>query len=443
MPSQSVNHFKIINRTDVQIDQHLLKFDLGYQHNFRQEFSQYVNHGYMPPLYPAGRSVPADLEREFDKHVYSLNIKDQISAGRHEFTLGMNSEYQKNKISGWSFLVPAFNQFTTGIFLYDKYQLDDDIFLHGAMRYDYAHLRMEHYNDWFASPVGSSSPQSYEYLTRATDLSRNFNSVVYSLGMNYNKEAFGLKWNLGKSFRVPIAKELGANGVNYHYFSYEKGNPGLNPEVSYQADLGLSWKALKWSIEFTPFYNYFPNYIYLNPTAEHDYDYGAGNQVFQYAQSKVMRYGGELSLKTDLLKKLSAEVMAEYLYSKQLSGDKKGYVLPFSPPPSVLLNLTYSSDFGKNLTGAYLSLDYKLTARQDNIVPPEKKTAGYQIVNLQAGMKINFGGMPVSVNLQAQNIFNTRYLNHSSFYRLIELPEAGRNLILSLNIPFNIPHTSH
>lgn len=438
MPSQQVNHFKIINRTDYQIGVHQFKVDLGFQHNFRQEFSPYVNHGYMPPIYPSNRNVPSNLEREFDKRVYAANFKDLINFEKHELNFGLNTEYQDNKISGWSFLVPAFRQFTQGAFVYDKYKVSDEILLHGALRYDFGSISMDKYNDWFLSPIVANGVETTQYLMRANDLTRNFNSFVYSLGMNFARDKFSLKWNLGKSFRMPIAKELGANGVNYHYFSYEKGNPNLSPEVSYQADLGLSYKTQNLSIDFSPFYNYFPNYIYLNPTALHDYDYGAGNQVFEYAQSKVMRYGAEFQIKAKLIKNLSVETLAEYLFAKQLSGDKKGYVLPFSPPPSVLFNLSYSKDFGSTFKESYLSIDYRLTSRQNNIVPPEKKTAGYGIVNMQAGTKIDVGGREISINLQAQNLLDKKYLNHTSFYRLIELPEAGRNLILSLNIPFYI-----
>ena len=95
---------------------------------------------------------------------------------------------------------------------------------------------------------------------------------------------------------MPIAKELASNGVNYHQFSYELGDPNLSPEITYQLDLGATWQKGKIYLDVNPFLNYFSNYIYLNPTPEYDYAYGAGNQIYEYTESKVFRYGGELKL---------------------------------------------------------------------------------------------------------------------------------------------------
>lgn len=439
LPRQQVNHFKIINSSTLQTGIHDLEMELGYQHNFRQEFSQYVNHGYMPPVYPDTMRIPVDLEREFDKRVYSLNLRDEIGFEKHTLKFGVTGEFQDNTINGWTFLVPAFKQHTLGAFAYDKYAINERLLLHGAIRYDYGRIRMFQYTDWFPSPVDNDGSTGAQYLVRANDLTRTFNSLVWSAGVNYNLDQLELKANIGKSFRMPIAKELGANGVNYHYFSYERGDASLSAEQSYQADLSLSWNRQRWSVTLSPFYNYFPNYIYLNPTPDHDYYYGAGNQVFQYAQSKVMRYGGEVQLKYHLLSSLSAELLGEYLYAEQLSGNKKGYTLPFSPPISGLLNLTWSPVISRRFEQTYLSVDYRITGSQNNIVPPEKKTKGYQLVNVQAGTHVRLFTQPFVISLQVQNLFNTSYFNHTSFYRLIDLPEAGRNVILSLKIPFAGP----
>lgn len=442
LPSQKVNHFKIINRSSYQLARHNLELELGYQRNFREEFSGYVNHGFMPSRYPDTLGIPAELERGFDKQVYSANLKDNIALGKHRLSMGLNLEQQHNTIDGWGFLVPSFDQSTAGAFVYDKLKVNEELLLHAALRFDYGRIRMFEYRDWFPSSINEGNGAVEEHVLRAANLNRSFKSLVWSLGMNYNREQLALKANVGKSFRMPIAKELGANGVNYHYFSYERGNASLSPEESYQLDISAAWNSERWSLQLSPFYNYFPNYIYLNPTAAHDRNYGAGNQIFEYAQSRVLRYGGELQLKYNFWKNLSSEVLAEYLYSRQLSGAKKGYTLPFSAPASLLLNLSWSPEF-RGMSDTYFSMDYRLTAAQNKIVPPEKKTPGYQTVNLQAGTKLRLYGQEVQLSLQAQNLLNARYLNHTSFYRLIELPEAGRNLILSLKLPFNIKPQSN
>ncbi|RZK88835.1 MAG: TonB-dependent receptor, partial [Pedobacter sp.] len=220
LPSQEVNHFKIINKSDLQFKNHRVEMELGFQRNFRQEFSQYVNHGYMPANYPTDLGIPSNLEREFDKMVYSANIRDKFSLGKHQLTVGGNLEFQDNTINGWTFLVPSFKQFTSGAFVYDQFQLNEKVILHGALRYDHGRINLRKYTDWFPSKFDDGTEEN---LVRADNLTRNFNSLVWSIGINYNPEKFIFKANIGKSFRMPIAKELGANGVNYHYFSYEKG----------------------------------------------------------------------------------------------------------------------------------------------------------------------------------------------------------------------------
>jgi iron complex outermembrane receptor protein len=419
MPNQEVSHFKVINRTVYKN----LEMEIGYQRNFRQEFSRYVNHGYMPPVYPDTMKIPSTLERAFKKNVYSLHARNKILLGGHTLTIGGSGEFQDNAISGWTFLVPAYQQVMAGMFVYDKYKLSDQVILHGAVRYDYGHISTQPYMDWF--------PSGNEFLTRAQALTRDFNSFVWSIGMNYNREQLAVKANVGKSFRMPIAKELAANGVNYHYFSYEQGNAALQAEQSYQADISVGWNGARLSARVSPFYNYFPNYIYLNPTPAHDHFYGAGNQVFRYEEARVMRYGGELVLTYKISKSLVAEVLGEYLYARQLSGKKAGYSLPFSPPPSVLLNMTWSP-----VRSTFIAVDYRLVSKQDRIVPPEKKTPGYTVCNIQAGTRVVLWRQPLLLNLQVQNILDKKYFNHTSFYRLIDLPEAGRNFIVSLKIPF-------
>jgi iron complex outermembrane receptor protein len=437
-PYQTVNHIKAINSSFYKWDKLRLEFDLGFQRNFRQEWSQYVQHGYMPATFPDTLNFNPDLERQFEKQVYSVNLKFLYKVSdKAQFNYGVNSEYQDNQIDGRGFIIPAYNQFSLGGFVFAKYNISDKSLVQAGIRYDYGYINTEEYFDWFRSPVIEDSDTTMQYLQRAGNINRSFSNVTWSVGYNFNPGEWSYKVNIGKSFRMPIAKELAANGVNYHHFSYEVGNADLSPEISYQLDAGIEYSAKRFAIGTTPFLNYFSNYIYLNPSSEHDRLYGNGNQVFYYTQSQVLRYGAELHAHYELFKSLQLGIIGEYVYSEQLSGEKKGFTLPFSPPPSGIFNIKYKRQKMKFVENAYLSIDYRITAPQNNIVPPEEVTDGNQFVNLGLGGDIVFKNQQINISMQVQNLFNTRYFNHTSYYRLINVPEPGRNFIVNISIPFS------
>lgn len=432
-PNQKVNHFKLMNRTTYQRGIHNWKMEIGYQNNFREEFSDYIPHGSMPTVYPAQMSIPENLERQYQKHVYSLALSDQFKVNSHEISIGINSEIQDNNIDGWSFIMPAFNQETAGIFAYDKWQIQDKLLVHLGARFDIGHIQTERYQDWFTTAVNDLPI----YVQRSQTMSKTYYSPSWALGVNYNPSQWAFRANIGQSYRMPTAKELAANGVNYHQFSYEKGNPNLDAEISYQVDLGIIWENETLALEVSPFYNYFPNYIYLNPTPVYDYSYGAGNQIYEYTQNQVMRYGGEFTADYRLSPSLKVGFVGEYVYARQLSGPKKNFTLPFSPPASGMFSIHYSRDF-KWVKNVYTTLDYKLVAEQNRIAPPENKTAGYQLINLALGGSLPINNQQIELSLQVQNLLNSTNYNHTSFYRIIGVPEPGRNIILTAKIPFTI-----
>lgn len=437
-PYHRNNHLMLINRSQLKINEVTLKTELGYQNNFIEERSEYVSHGYMPGTFPDTLPFSSDLEREFNKDTWSGNISAEfLLFGNNQITSGGNFEQQNNKIDGCGFIIPAFNQFSSGAFIYDKIKLSDKHLLHLGIRYDYGKISTQSYSDWFKSPVVNNGDTVWTYLQRAASLNRNFNNFTWAVGYNYNLDNLLLKVNIGKSYRMPIAKELAANGVNYHRFSYEVGDSTLDAESAYQLDLGFEYHHQKYALGLSPFVNYFSNYIYLNPSSEHDVLYGNGNQVFYYTQSEVLRFGGEIHAHYNIVSPLTFGIIGEYVYSEQLSGDKKGYTLPFSPPASVLFNLKYQPELKKLVSESYFSVDYKVVTAQNNIVPPEKTTPGYQLINIAAGGKVAIGKQQLEVNLQVKNLLNTKYFNHTSYYRLINLPEAGRNFIINISIPLS------
>lgn len=432
-PSQYVKHYKLINKTKVFFNKHRLDISVGYQRNIRSERNNYIAHGYMPPIYPNTINTPKDLERKFDKTFLAAKIIDDFKINNHALKVGIDLQYQHNTIGGWGFIIPNFKQFNVGVFAVDKYKLSDKITLNGGIRYDFANIDIEQYTDWYPSKNQNGND---EYIQRVKPFNKNFQNTSLSFGVNYHTENFNLKANLGNSFRMPNPKELAANGVNYHFYRYEKGDEDINPERSYQFDVSTEWNYQNWAIQVSPFVNYFSNYIYLNPTSDFDYLSGAGNQIFNYSQSKVFRYGGEIHAHIDVFKNIELGTSLEYVKSRQLSGDKKGFGLPFSPPLSVLINPKYNFNSKGIFLNPYFSVSYRITASQLDIVPPEETTKGYQVLNINAGSSLKLGNYLVDLTLQIQNVFDTKYFNHTNFYRLINLPEQGRNVVFSANINF-------
>lgn len=423
IPYHSVNHFKIANNTTYQLGDYRIDGKFAFQNNIRKEFSEPVSHGYMP--------IPSDsLERKFNKNTYSGAISvNHTIADKHEISIGTNIEHQNNRRGGWGFIIPEFRTSTFGIFAHDRFQVNEKLALSAGIRFDRTETNIDSYHDWFKTPIENGDSI---YKQRSADLKRTFNSVTWAAGINYNTGQWMLKANIGKSFRAPIAKELGSDGVNYNIFRYERGEANLSPEESYQIDAGINWKNEKFEIQFDPYINYFPNYIYLNPTAE----YYEGLQVYYYTQSKVLRYGAEAQIKYNITDYLEFELQGEYLYAEQKSGNKKGYGLPFTPPWSSTIGARYMPQKAWSGKDGFVAINYKLVGEQDRIVPPEKKTKGYQTLNMSLGRSFEFGKQRLSLNLQAQNILNKKYYDHTSYYRLVEVPEPARNFTFLLGWNF-------
>lgn len=418
LPYQWVNHLKVQSHTMWQLGNAGLTADLAWQNNLREELSEPVAHGYMPR--------PADsLERSFDKHTLSANIGLILPLGQHHtMQAGLQSEYQHNQRGGWGFIIPDFNMASAGAYLCDQLTVSPKLTVNGGFRYDIGKLDIGAYSDWFTTP---DTAGNHIYRQRSGELHRDFSNLSFSFGANWHGDNWVVKANMGKAFRMPIAKELGANGINYHIFRYEKGNSSLNPEVSYQLDLGLVRYLLeeqRMLIEFDPYVNYFPNYIYLNPTPE----YEEGLQLYRYTQAAAIRMGAELRAVYRASLHWESEIRGALCHSTQLTGQKRGYTLPFAVPASADIDLHYL--FGN---GGTVCLNLHLVATQKDIVPPEKPTPGYCTLNLSVGHQFNLRQGELHINIQTNNLLNQRYYDHTSYYRLIDVPEPGRNLSININ----------
>lgn len=422
LPYHRVSHTMLTNHTALNWPGGFAEADVAFQANMQREYSEPVSHGYMP--------VPSStLERSFDKYTLSANVKACQTFGSHELQVGLSTSYQHNRRGGWGFVIPDFEQSAVGAYLLDKWQMNDRLKLTAGARFDYGTMRIHSYSDWYKTPVATGDSV---YITRSSDMHRCFNSVIWSVGANYLLNDWTLKFNVGKSFRMPIARELGADGLNYSIFRYEKGNISLSPEQSYQLDTEVAYRHGAWSFQVTPYINYFPNYIYLNPTST----YKEGLQLYSYTQARVLRWGIEAGGVWQVLPSLSITAEGEYLHAQQLSGSKRGYSLPYSTPWSVRAEVRYILSKSNADNNDYVAIEWQVVGTQTRIVPPEEVTKGHQLLNASLGKEWVLGKNKIDLVVRGENLFDKRYYDHTSYYRLIGVPEPGRNLSVMLSYKF-------
>jgi len=423
LPYQMVNHLKVLSHTVWTQEEWDITANIAWQHNLRKECSEPVSHGYMP-------TPPDDLERMFSKHTLSAHVSSHWHvAERHTLRFAANGEWQHNRRAGWGFVIPDFDYATAGICASEKWDLSSHWTLNAGVRYDYAYIHTLPYADWYQTPVNGQMVNQ----ERSQEQTRHFHSFTWSAGFNYTMREWLVKCNIGKAFRVPIAKELAADGINYHIFRYEQGNAALEPEESYQADLTLGYYGHKLQLQLDPFVGYFPSFIYLSPTAS----YKEGLQLYRYTQSQVIRTGLEAQIAYLPLSWLRLSIQGEYLFARQLSGDKAGYGLPFSPPWQITPELKFMWTIkAPKAQQGYAAVYAKVTGAQHDIVPPEKPTEGWWTLHLMAGHQWQLPTALLHLSVQADNILNTRYYDHTSYYRLIDIPEPGWNVSVMIGVDF-------
>ncbi len=423
LPYQRVNHFKVAFNQMVKIDsQHELNFDLGYQNNNRKEFSLPHTHGSAP--------MPDDnLELFLKLQTATLNgaWANQTSE-KNKLTIGLSSEYQDNAIAGYSFLMPRFEQIVAGAYVIDRLRMSDKLVLTSGLRYDFGRLKIHEFIDPYLPT---------EYQQRAANLNKNMGGISFSAGASYTlNDQWAMKANLGKSFRMVTANELSSNGVHHGTFRHELGDPSLKTEQSYQLDYSVEFDRKftgfvdRVQVNGNLFGNYFPNFIFLNPTGEFSWLPDAG-QYYKYEQAKTFRAGGELQAIVDFAKVFQWETAADYVYAEDL--DSKNPI-PFTPPFSLLNELSVNLNKLAFFAKSRFSLSHRYTAQQSRVALNELTTPSSNIFDASISVSLPVRKQEAKLIFQTQNIFDTKYYNHLSFYRNLDLPEIGRNFKLTLQM---------
>ncbi|MFB6285308.1 MAG: TonB-dependent receptor [Candidatus Bipolaricaulia bacterium] len=212
------------------------------------------------------------------------------------------------------------------------------------------------------------------------------------------------------------------------------GNPRLEPERSWQADLELKAHYDRASVKISAFARRLSNYITLEeaPDAEPmlPLPIFAGGP-FRYTNGTATYYGGEASASVAVGPSLTASVSGSYLWGKNLETDQLALgVAPLRGD----LGLRWEPPEGR----FYVETTLSAAAEQDRVarVLGETPTEGYVTLDLKGGIEVGRG---VSLEGGVTNLTDTGYVNHLNAknpYFGTPIPEPGRIFFMEVSYDF-------
>ena len=388
------------------------------QQNTREEIGEPHIHG-NAPLPESTLALGLKLNTAFVDVEWSASNMDKMSY----FVKGQ-AEFQRSESEGWEFLIPDYDQDLLSVVGGVQYDIWGGELL-GVARVDYQRTA----TSLFEEPLYNGNEEIVGFWIRSEENEVSNTNLGGSLSFEKSLPMRAvLAIHASRAVRSPSAYELSANGVHHGTFRHERGNQALTPEKGYVLDAELK-RFNHWGIN--PFAGYYSNFIFLAPSATFSQLPEAG-QVYQFEQSEVMRYGVEAFWQYEL-KSYEVELSGQYVNSFVF---EEGAALPWTPPFSGSIKLTKNWQ-PSTQSNIYISPELQITSAQNQVFKNEDETPGYQLFNLRLGYTFEAPKMNIDLSVFGTNLFNTNYINHMSRYKILDLPEVGTNVGITMIISFN------
>ncbi|MBK8722746.1 MAG: TonB-dependent receptor [Saprospiraceae bacterium] len=442
-PHQEIQHFRVASNNYFILDKGTFQADLAFQQNKRKEFGDITN--------------PNDIALYFDLKTFNYNFRYNFQkVNGWETTIGLGGMYQTNRNSGLEFLIPAYQLWDIGGFLFTQ-KTFDKLTIASGIRWDNRSIHSEALNlDSLGLPSQNTNAPN---IQKFKSLAQNYNGISGSIGGSYQINAQStLKANISRGFRAPNLSELASNGRHEGTFRYEIGNANLHSEISHQLDIAYFYNSDHLSFEITPFVNFISNYIFtekLKNQAGFDSipDPSDPAPGFQFTKGNATLLGTEfyLDFHPHPFDWLHLENSFSFVQATQNNQTDSTRYLPFIPAAKYRGEI--KTEFGKVnswISNAYfkIGVDYFFNQKQVfSAYETETSTPAYSLWS--AGFGANFSVFKrkdaFSCYVSGENLANTAYQSHLS--RLKYAPQnpatgrvgvfnMGRNISLKLVLNF-------
>ncbi len=435
VPFQHIRHFKLATDNSFKLGKNRLTLNVGYQQNQREEFGNPDNLN-QRDLYFLLKTITYTAQFHFPE------------TNGWKTSIGVNGMKQQNTNKGVEQLIPNYDLFDVGGFLYTQKTLHSFTFS-GGLRFDNRNLTANNLMDG----LDIKNPGFKKYFA-------NFSGSVGATAQ-LSKQV-NLKLNLARGFRAPSIPELASNGAHEGTIRYEYGDDNLKSETNLQLDGGIEFNTEHISFNLSAFYNSFNNFIFyrkLENAAGTDslvLQDGAELTAFKFSQTNASLSGIEASfdLHPHPLDWLHFENTFSYTVGKLKNPIESSKYLPFIPAPRLINELRGNfNKIGKAVANFYAKVELDNTFDQNKIFTAyntETATPGYSLLN--AGVGADFtsasGKTIFSLHLAGNNLTDVAYQNHLSRLKYAaENMVTGRtgvyNMGRNFSIKLNIPITTH
>ncbi|MDY0397573.1 MAG: TonB-dependent receptor [Desulfuromonas thiophila] len=273
---------------------------------------------------------------------------------------------------------------------------------------------------------GATTVQAVNAFSRETD-----QAITFSLGSLYAlSNTLHLTANLATAFRAPdLFERYSTRGGGSQLII---GNPDLDAEYTYNADLGLKYLSARVKGYVSVFYNRVDDYIDL---VKQDSSFLANIPTYGYVNVEDAElYGVDAEATLHLTSRLNLETAIAWVEGKDRDTDEH---LSAIAPLNGRIGLRYAAPLTNGMRYS-LRAQATLYDRQRNVSDSEDETPGYTTFDLHAGFNLGAWGMfdAIDLNLSVRNLLDRGYRSHLRSSQETWIYEPGRNIVVGLQCTF-------
>jgi iron complex outermembrane recepter protein len=241
--------------------------------------------------------------------------------------------------------------------------------------------------------------------------------------------------NVARAFRRPAIEELYSDGPHLADFSYDIGNPALDPEVGLGVDVFVRGSMPRLAVEGSIFANRLSNFIYYQATGELDPRFRR-YPVFEARGDDALFVGAEGRAQWEAARNLVVDATVSGVRATRTSTNDP---LPDIPPVTASARVRYETPRWFAMAG------WDGAASQDRVpraipingeaVHPQQPTAGSGLLNAGFGLRWTAGERLHSVTVRVDNVLDTEWRDHLSRIKDVA-PQPGRNVQLLYRLSF-------